>query len=122
MIEALLPVFVIGDLKAIFASCESLTFRYVPIVPMPSDMDTNIVFVSPDCVMFCEFKSKLPPSCGVVSCTTSVIPPLLTVSNSNAVPPAFTLTNFPACPVKFAGVSVKPAKVVVNVGVFVKLL
>ena len=51
--------------------------------------------------------SKLPPSCGVVSFTTSLAP---TVSNSNAVPPEFTLTVLPPCPVKLDGVSVRPAK------------
>ena len=50
--------------------------------------------------------SKLPPSCGVVSDTTSE----LTVSNSRAVPPEFTLTVLPPCPVRLEGVSVRPAK------------
>ena len=52
--------------------------------------------------------SKSPPSCGVVSSTTSA------AANSKAVPPEFTLTALPPCPDNEEGVSVRSANEVVT--------
>mgnify|MGYP004284638395 CR=1 FL=1 len=51
--------------------------------------------------------SKLPPSCGVVSLTTSVP----TVANSIALPAEFTLSVLPAALPKLDGVSDNPVNV-----------
>ena len=49
--------------------------------------------------------SKLPPSCGEVSATTSAS------ENSRAVSPEFTFSTLPAALPKFAGVSDNPVNV-----------
>ena len=64
---------------------------------------TPVTFIPPDPLINLLFKSRLPPSCGVVSSTTSVSPPLSIVmvacpAASDATTPLPTKLIEPAVP------------------------